>query len=104
MRITDVNKNRPRTMSKNKLVSRENSASLKVSVCIQDVINHLDFLKSIEDEAVKFYSATYVQNSIRRYEKFWLPFVVNLSKTPDDDIKYAPPLGMMHFSCVSCIT
>ena len=68
-------------------------ASLNVSVSLGDVTNHLDFLKSIENQADKLYDANYVQNSLRRYEKFWLPLVLTLADNPNDQLKFAPPLG-----------
>ena len=68
-------------------------ASLNVSVSLGDVTNHLDFLKCIENQADKFYDANYVQNSLRRYEKFWLPLVLTLADNPSDQLKFAPPLG-----------
>ena len=68
-------------------------ASLNVSVSLGDVTNHLDFLKSIENQADKFYDVNYVQNSLRRYEKFWLPLVLTLADNPSDQLKFAPPLG-----------
>ena len=68
-------------------------SSLNVSVSVGDVTNHLDFLKSIENQADKFYDANYVQNSLRRYEKFWLPLVLTLADNPSDQLKFAPPLG-----------
>ena len=83
------------TMSRNIISSLEQAASLKVSVSIKDVINHLDFLKSVEDQDGKFYDATYVKNSLRRYEKFWLPLMLTIAENPDNDTKYAPPLGML---------
>ena len=67
-------------------------ASLNVYVSLGDVTNHLDFLKSIENQADKFYDANYVQNSLRRYEKFWLPLVLTVDN-PNDQLKFAPPLG-----------
>ena len=83
------------TMSRNRISSLEQAASLKVSVSINDVINHLDFLKSVEDQDGKFYDATYVKNSLRRYENFWLPLMLTIAENPDNDTKYAPPLGML---------
>ena len=83
------------TMSRNRISSLEQAASLKVSVSIKDVINHLDFLKSVEDQDGKFYDATYVNNSLRRYENFWLPLMLTIAENPDNDTKYAPPLGML---------
>ena len=86
------------TMSRNRISSLEQAAkaaSLKVSVSIKDVINHLDFLKSVEDQDGKFYDIIYVKNSLRRYEKFWLPLMLTIAENPDNDTKYAPPLGML---------
>ena len=92
------------TMSRNRISSLEQAASLKVSVSIKDVINHLDFLKSVEDQDGKFYDATYVKNSLRRYEKFWLPFMLTIAENPDNDTKYAPPLGMLLIPTISIDT
>ena len=83
------------TMSRNRISSLEQAASLKVSVSIKDVINHLDFLKSVEDQDGKFYDATYVKNSLRRYENFWLPLMLKIAENSDNDTKYAPPLGKL---------
>ena len=71
------------------------AASLKVSISIKDVINHLDFLKSVEDQDGRFYDVTYVKNSLRRYEKFWLPLMLTLPVNPENYTKLAPPLGML---------
>ena len=83
------------TMSRNRISSLEQAASLKVSVSIKDVINHLDFLKSVEDQDGKLYDATYVKNSLRRYENFWLPLMLKIAENSDNDTKYAPPLGKL---------
>ena len=90
-------------MSRNRISSLEQAAkaaSLKVSVSIKDVINHLDFLKSVEDQDGKFYDVIYLKNSLRRYEKFWLPLMLTIAENPDNDTKYAPPLGMLLISTI----
>ena len=73
----------------------EQAICAKISVNPQDVINHLDFLHNIDARGKdKFYNENFVQNSIRRYEKLWLPLITALSDNFDDDLQYAPPLGM----------
>ena len=85
------------TMSRQKSSSVESSvASLNISVNIEDIRNHLDFLKSIEGHDDKFYDDNYVQNSLRRYEKFWLPLILNLADNPNDQLKFAPPIGKQY--------
>ena len=75
--------------------------NLMVSVSPRDVINHLDFLKSIEAQDDRLYDDTYIQNSIRRYEKFWLPLIATIiAETPEDERLYAPPLGNFKFCII----
>ena len=71
----------------------EKSSKLKVSVNYDDIINHLNFLASIEAQGDKFYDTNHVRNSLRRYENFWIPLILSLANNPDDDLKYAPPIG-----------
>ncbi len=68
---------------------------LKISVNINDVSNHLDFLKKIDDNGQdKYYNENFVLNSIRRDELFWIPFILKVSNNFDEDLLYTPPLGM----------
>ena len=66
----------------------------KHSVNFNHVFNHRAFLKQIDKEGLdKYYKPTFIANSIRRYESYWIPLVLHLSKDYDDDLKYAPPFG-----------
>ena len=65
-----------------------------LSVNESDVLNHLKFLKKIDDDGHnKYYQERFVHNAIRRYEKFWIPFVLQYSNNHKDDLLYQPPLG-----------
>ena len=79
--------------------SHKNLANeLKISVNINDVLDHLDFLKKIDDNGQDtFYNENFVLNSIRRYELFWIPFILKVSSNFDEDLQYSPPLGMNIF-------
>ena len=71
------------------------AAGLKVSVTVEAVLNELDFLKSVNDGGIDFfYQPVFVQNALRRYRHFWIPFVVQHSASEDDDLKFAPPPGI----------
>jgi hypothetical protein len=68
----------------------------------------LDFLRNIDSNRDKYYNADYVEISIRRYEKYWLPLLAELTpQQPTADTKnetpgkkvpnkfqYAPPLDI----------
>ena len=72
----------------------ELAKEIEVSVNLDDVQNHLDFLKKIDTNGHdKFYVSSFVYNAIRRYEEFWIPFVLKMSDNFEDDLQYAPPLG-----------
>ena len=71
----------------------DKSSDLKVSINFELIINHLNFLASIEAQGNKFYDTNNVKNSLRRYENFWIPLILSLADNPDDDLKYAPPIG-----------
>ena len=71
----------------------DQSSELTVSVSYTDIINHLNFLASIEAQGDKFYDTNHVRNSLRRYENCWIPLILSLANNPDDDLKYAPPIG-----------
>ena len=66
------------------------SQNIHVSVTVQDVINHLDFLQDIDEMGQdKFYNEQFVQNAIRRYQKFWIPLIVSLSDDHENDLNDA---------------
>ena len=65
--------------------------SQNVSVTQDDIINHLDFLATIEAEGNKFYNRAFVKNSLRRYEMFWIPLVLDMNEGFDTSM--VPPLG-----------
>jgi hypothetical protein len=71
----------------------ENSQNIKISLQVCDAIAHLNFLKRIDDFGYHFYQEDYVNNAIRRYEKFWLPMITKISDNPNNDVLYNPPLG-----------
>jgi hypothetical protein len=71
----------------------QKAKKIKLSVSVEDVMNHLDFLQNIDHRGDKFYDDHFVRNAIRRYEQFWIPFILEVSDDFDDDLKYAPPLG-----------
>ena len=72
----------------------ELAKEIEVSVKLDDVLNHLDFLKKIDTNGQdKFYVSSFIYNAIRRYEEFWIPFVLKMSDNFEDDLLYAPPLG-----------
>ncbi len=71
----------------------DNAIKVKISLQISDVISNLDFLKKIDDNGHLFYEENYVRNSIRRYERFWIPMLIQLSNDSLDDLLYEPPLG-----------
>ena len=71
----------------------DNSIKVKISLQISDVISNLDFLKKIDDNGHLFYEENYVRNSIRRYERFWIPMLIQLSNDSLDDLLYDPPPG-----------
>ena len=68
----------------------------------------LDFLRHIDSSRDRYYNAAYVEISIRRYEKYWLPLLAELTQqhpTADDKnetpgrkvpnkFQYAPPIDI----------
>ena len=66
----------------------------KHSVNFNHVLNQRAFLKQIDTEGLdKYYKPAFIANAIRRYESYWIPLVLHLSKDYNDDLKYAPPFG-----------
>ena len=73
----------------------------KHSVNFNHVLNHRAFLKQIDTEGLdKYYKLAFIANAIRRYESYWIPLVLHLSKDYSDDLEYAPPIGK-HQSIIS---
>ena len=65
---------------------------IHVSVDIEDILEHLEFLQFIDQNGQnQFYDPNFVRNSIRRYETCWLPLITKLSDNFEDDLKFAPP-------------
>ena len=79
----------------------DNARKVKISLKISDVIANLEFLKEIDDNGHLFYEESYVRNSIRRYERFWIPMIIKLSDNEIDDLLYEPPLGKYFISLIS---
>ena len=77
----------------------DNAKAIRVSVSVQDVLNHLEFLARIDELGEdKFYCDKFVLNAIRRYERFWVPFMLTMSESFEDDLNYVPPLGIISFT------
>ena len=84
------------------------SIGLSPFINFKDACNHeLDFLKHIDSSRDKYYDADYVDVSIRRYEKYWLPLLAELTTSTEDKtettsnrkseggkLKYAPPIDI----------
>ena len=84
------------------------SIGLSPFINFKDACNHeLDFLKHIDSSRDKYYDADYVDISIRRYEKYWLPLLAELTTSTEDKtettsnrkseggkFKYAPPIDI----------
>ena len=60
----------------------------------KDAIFELDFLSHIDKNRHLYYNEDFVAYSIQRYEKYWLPLVAQVSKSPEDDLKLAPPMDI----------
>eukprot|EP00095_Tigriopus_kingsejongensis_P000673 maker-scaffold340_size202118-snap-gene-0.21 protein:Tk00673 transcript:maker-scaffold340_size202118-snap-gene-0.21-mRNA-1 annotation:"hypothetical protein LOTGIDRAFT_153725" len=59
------------------------------------VLNELDFLSLIDRSGEFFYDPAHIQNAIRRYENFWLPFVKkHCGENGSKDYNFAPPLDV----------
>jgi hypothetical protein len=84
------------------------SIGLSPFINFKDACNHeLDFLKHIDSSRDKYYDADYVDVSIRRYEKYWLPLLAELTTSTEDKtettsnrkseggkLKYVPPIDI----------
>ena len=84
------------------------SIGLSPFINFKEACNYeLDFLKHIDSSRNKYYDAEYVQISIQRYEKYWLPLLAELtpqleetsetsnsSRTANEKLKYAPPMDI----------
>ncbi|XP_059096680.1 uncharacterized protein LOC131891171 [Tigriopus californicus] len=59
------------------------------------VRNELEFLETIDEAGHIYYDPGYIQNAIRRYETFWIPFIKEHSgDTVAKDLNVAPPLDV----------
>ena len=60
----------------------------------EDALLELDFLSFIDQNRHLHYNGDFVSYSIQRYEKYWLPFLAQVSTKPEDDLKFAPPMDI----------
>ena len=95
--MTEMSKKKKKSLRstvKPSISNLEAAKSLEISVTVQNVVDHLDFLNNIDARGRdKFYNPKFVHNSVRRYETLWLPLITSVSSSPKDDLKYVPPLG-----------
>ena len=79
------------------------ASNLSISVDVDAVLNELDFLKAVNDDGVDFfYQPEFIQNALRRYEKFWVPFVAQMSTSKEDDLQFSPPTGNKNYNKFLC--
>jgi len=70
------------------------AANLPICVTLEKIENEFAFLKTVNDDGVSFfYEPNFINNAIRRYEHFWIPFLAQNSFSEADDLQYAPPAG-----------
>ncbi len=71
------------------------ASNLNVGIDVDDVLNELDFLKTVNNDGVDFfYQPQFIENALRRYERFWIPFLLEHSDSEyDNDLLFAPPPG-----------
>lgn len=67
---------------------------LQLMDLIPAALNELDFLRFIDSQRKLFYNADFIQYSIIRYEKYWMPLLAKLSNKMENDLHYAPPLDI----------
>ena len=85
------------------------SIGLSPFINFKEACNYeLDFLKHIDSSRDKYYDAEYVQISIQRYEKYWLPLLAELTSQSEEKLvesassgrkqheklNYAPPMDI----------
>ncbi len=55
-------------------------------------INHLDFLKSVDQGREAYYfDEAFVSRALYRYEALWMPFLAAVSNEGETDLEFAPP-------------
>jgi len=64
-----------------------------ISINSDSVWHHLKFLKYFDDHP-EFYHSNVVKRAINRYEFYWIPFILNNSKSISDDLEFSPPLDV----------
>ena len=71
------------------------SIGLSPFINFKEACNYeLDFLRHIDTKRDKYYNAEYVEISIQRYEKYWLPLLAELTPqqtTADNNTKNETP-------------
>ena len=83
------------------------SIGLSPFINFKEACNYeLNFLSHIDSSREKYYDAEYVQISIQRYEKYWLPLLAELTPQLEEKndtssgrkyyekLKYAPPMDI----------
>ncbi len=59
--------------------------------------HELAFLRAIDEQGpARFYSEPFLRQSVRRYERCWVPFLLAHSRSPEEDEQahLAPPLDV----------
>lgn len=54
----------------------------------------LQFLHYIDERRSLYYNEEFVNYSIIRYEKYWMPFLAKMSEKMTTDLEFAPPLDI----------
>ena len=73
---------------------RDLPLAINLSPLKEAALLELDFLSYIDQNRHLHYNGEFVSYSIQRYEKYWLPLVAQVSTTPEDDLKLAPPMDI----------
>ena len=72
-----------------------NRIELSADLSCEVIRHHLDFLREVDARGALFYDADFVANSVRRYELFWVPLVVDsCSGEEEEEADIMPPLDV----------
>lgn len=61
---------------------------------LQRALYELEFLKFFDTNRHLYYNEAFVDYSIIRYEKYWMPLLAKASKNSEEDLLLAPPLDI----------
>lgn len=61
---------------------------------IESSTYELDFLKMVDDKRNVYYNDEFLTRSIVRYEKYWIPFLAEVSDNSGKDLDFAPPVDI----------